>query len=913
RDATTFGTELEAFAREIDAAHDHERRRADDAAPSALRLVEGRVPGAELWLDDPTRPVPVRLGRGTVPSSIEIDGVPARRVTPGDAADTRLRLLVEGAATLTDAPVVVDARHGIGIYGAPAAAMAAARGIIVQLAASLPPSEHEIVVAVGRLGAARAWDWLGALPHPVVPATTARDHTVVRFRGAKSGAEIVVALADRHEALPASVRIAMVVGGAAGELVRDPGGAARKAVRPDLVSAEQAMAWSAGAAVLARREGVVTNVFDIPSLVRPGDLAGAAADVRPGSLECVVAATAGQPLLLDLVEQGPHAVVGGTTGSGKSELLTAWVLAMARAHSQREFGVLLVDFKGGSAFAALQSLPHCVGMITDLDQVAAERALDSLAAELRRRERHLAGAGAKAIDALEAGQRMPRLVIVVDEFAAMVAGFPELHALFSDIAARGRSLGVHLILCTQRPAGVIRDAVLANSALRISLRVNNRADSVAVIGTDEAAGLAASPRGRAFVRPGDGETRLAQFPLVHTDDIAAVAAERGLDDYRPHRPWLDSLPRVILLEDLAAFAAPVNGGPAPARPGLAFGVLDDPRGQLQSLARYDPRTHGNLLVVGGAGAGKSTLLATLGSSGGERLLALPSNVEGAWDCLDSLVREIRAPSGHPEAGADRRDPGLRIVLIDDLDSLAARFTDDYEAAILDLLAVTLRDGPAAGVYCVVAAQRLSPALHTVASLCTSRLLLGMNSRQEHVLAGGDPSLYTERPVAGSGWWQGLRVQVARSNAAPARGRRVNRCTPLTVDVSSPLAVVTTRPAEFAARLVRRDARFAAPGALVPVGMRTAPLDPALAPPVGVEVSLDPLVPVIIGHPDDWQAQWGALSALRQSHIVVIDGCTAAEFHTITRSRALPPPLGSNDGSFWMMTPGGRTERGRLDG
>ena len=88
---------------------------------------------------------------------------------------------------------------------------------------------------------------------------------------------------------------------------------------------------------------------------------------------------------------------------------------------------------------------------------------------------------------------------MVDEFAAMVQDFPELHELFADIAARGRSLGVHLILCTQRPAGVVRDAVLANCTLRISLRVNNRADSTAVIGSDAAAALPRLPLGRAIV------------------------------------------------------------------------------------------------------------------------------------------------------------------------------------------------------------------------------------------------------------------------------------------------------------------------------------------------------------------------------------------------------------------------------
>ena len=184
---------------------------------------------------------------------------------------------------------------------------------------------------------------------------------------------------------------------------------------------------------------------------------------------------------------------------------------------------LLVDFKGGAAFAPLAGLPHVLGTVSDLDARRSARAIESLRAELQRRERVLAACGARSIDELEAqrgvasGTRLARLVIVVDEFAAVVSGQPELHELFADISGRGRSLGLHLILCTQRPSGVVRDAVLANVTLRISLRVTDRGDSLAMLGSDAATRLAPAARGRALIADGSGEIREVQLALADAE------------------------------------------------------------------------------------------------------------------------------------------------------------------------------------------------------------------------------------------------------------------------------------------------------------------------------------------------------------------------------------------------------------
>ena len=163
------------------------------------------------------------------------------------------------------------------------------------------------------------------------------------------------------------------------------------------------------------------------------------------------------PFGIDLRKDGPHALIAGTTGSGKSELLQTIVASLAIANRPDEMTFVLVDYKGGSAFADCVQLPHTVGMVTDLDPHQVERALASLSAELTRREHTLAAAGAKDIEDYQllvdkrGARPLPRLVIVIDEFASMVRDLPDFVAGLVNIAQRGRSLGIHLILATRGP------------------------------------------------------------------------------------------------------------------------------------------------------------------------------------------------------------------------------------------------------------------------------------------------------------------------------------------------------------------------------------------------------------------------------------------------------------------------------
>ncbi|WP_144016072.1 FtsK/SpoIIIE domain-containing protein [Demequina sp. NBRC 110052] len=368
---------------------------------------------------------------------------------------------------------------------------------------------------------------------------------------------------------------------------------------------------------------------------------------RPFTLRALVGHAGSEPCYLDLKEQGPHALVGGTTGAGKSEFLQSWILGMAAAYSPERVTFLFVDYKGGSAFADCVRLPHSVGLVTDLTPHLVDRALASLRAELHHRERLLAAKGAKDLETLDrAGdpETPPSLVIVIDEFATLVQEVPAFVDGVVDIAQRGRSLGLHLIMATQRPAGVIKDNLRANTNLRIALRMADEADSSDILGVTAAAHVDPSLPGRAMARTGPGRLMTFQSAYVGAHSApgagpapvairelalgagdrwelpegsrpaapegdpdaarvveALVCASVRMSLPAPRRPWLDELPATVDLRSLS------NGHDGSA----VFALVDDPAHQAQHPAEYDPDQDGTVLVLGGSGAGKSTALRSL--------------------------------------------------------------------------------------------------------------------------------------------------------------------------------------------------------------------------------------------------------------------------------------------------------------
>ncbi|MGX5681281.1 FtsK/SpoIIIE domain-containing protein [Schumannella luteola] len=845
RELARFRRDADALASRISIAHAHERAALQEASPDGAAIVVAPSPDRGRWLhtDGALR---LALGVGPVSSGVELDPLPREAE---DTALSRLRQLVESAAAF-DGPVLVDARLGIGVCGPRRAAMSAVRGFAVQCARALPPDAWWI--AVSNAGAES--DWLSALPH-ASRRGSAGGFSVEFGRRGSDAAEVVLAAAATESELPASCRVVLAVAtGSPGRVIAHPDRQERRELVPAFVSRIDAATWAAAVATEARDSGLVATDAALPPTVALSDLLGEPTSTGRATLDCVVGVGAGGAVHLDLVSEGPHAVVGGTTGSGKSELLVSWVVAMAAMHSPQRLSVLLVDFKGGSAFAPLEGLPHTVGIITDLDATQADRALASLKAELRHREREIAAARGRSIDDTE----LPRLVIVVDEFAAMLAEHPDLHALFGDIAARGRSLGVHLVLCTQRPATAVRDGVLANADLRISLRVNNAADSSAVVGVADAAELPVEARGRAVVRAG-GELRQVQVAIAAESDARAVAS-RWLGAPAPRRPWCDPLPPRVVATELGSVR------------GIPLGLLDIPEEQRRAPASFDPSVDGHLLVLGAPRSGRSTALSAVADS------LVPSDPVAAWDAIARLVGDMDA----------RRVAAPRIVAIDDVDALVPRFAPEHRLAWVDLLSRLLREGTAHGITVALSAQRMTGDLAALAALAPARLLLRQSSKQEWLLAGGEASGAVLEGPAGAGRWLGHRIQVVSASLAPEAGAiEWDR-----LDPERPITVATTRPAVVSAAL-------AAAGFVV-LGSDTASRADGLAARTAV-----------VGDVEEWQSRWGALGALRPSSEILLEGCSPADARSLTRSRGLPPPLPAEPGACWRLRPDGTIGRALL--
>ncbi|MDU0312621.1 FtsK/SpoIIIE domain-containing protein [Phycicoccus sp. M110.8] len=246
-------------------------------------------------------------------------------------------------------------------------------------------------------------------------------------------------------------------------------------------------------------------------------------------------------LVLDLAVDGPHALVGGTTGAGKSEFLRTLVASMAVHSRPDRLSLVLVDYKGGAAFRECADFPQVSGLVTDLDEHLADRALASLSAELKRREQVLHAAGVPDFAAYQRhqasrAQPLARLVVVVDEFRALADELPAFVDGMVRFAALGRSLGVHVVLATQRPAGVVTADIKANVNLRIALRMRDDTESQDVVGTTEAARIPPTCPGRALVSAGGAAP--VPFQAAHVGGPAPSPPSNGIRvrDLRLGRP-----------------------------------------------------------------------------------------------------------------------------------------------------------------------------------------------------------------------------------------------------------------------------------------------------------------------------------------------------------------------------------------
>ena len=597
-----------------------------------------------------------------------------------------------------------------------------------QLADDEPSSMRLLIALEGlieaRGGVGGSGARAGEHPHlPVVVALVLTSELVPAARLialAEDGPAVglhVIWVAQSQAALPAACRTFAVVGDATGEVGYVREGARVPLTRLELVDTPVAVRLARALAPLEDAAARALDESDLPRAaqlrdIHPVDLSAGPAPILtawertmgwvrgverdPVSLVAPVGQGPDGPAEIDLRLHGPHALVGGTTGAGKSEFLQSWIMSLATLVSPERLTFLLVDYKGGAAFAECVELPHTVGLVTDLSPHLVRRALTSLRAELRYREELLAEHGAKDLATMERRSdpaAPPTLVIVVDEFAALASEVPEFVDGVVDVAQRGRSLGLHLILATQRPAGVIKDNLRANTNLRVALRMADEADSSDVIGVKDAAFFDAATPGRGAIKIGPGQ--IAHFQAGYLGGRQAAEAPKPTIELRPlglsegppiavprvgggepnepavpghggpkpprdiellrdgialaalaarirapRRPWLDALPEQLDLEDLTRPGLEDQSAVEDrSRDRVAIGLRDLPEEQAQLPAWIDLEHAGHIAIFGASGAGKTSALialaAALSSPAREHPVELYA-IDAAGGALDAI-------------------------------------------------------------------------------------------------------------------------------------------------------------------------------------------------------------------------------------------------------------------------------------
>ncbi|MCA1691539.1 MAG: FHA domain-containing protein, partial [Actinobacteria bacterium] len=710
-----------------------ERRWRTTPHPAEL-FRRARVPSVRLWERRPDHGdfLQLHVGIGSLPWTPPI-------ATGGGKLPVEAGEAIAAAGLLREVPVPVDLKGGsvVGLAGDRRPALALARSLVLQAATLSGPADVHVAIFTDPDRAAD-WEWAKWLPHTIdaaggalerllAPDEETGDDLIGILLGAglrrsasqtadaraltlvvvdaegwiegaggravlrgDGGATSAIVLADATHRLPAVCTTVLELLGTHGEArLRHP----HKADVVDGILAagvDPAVAreW---ARQLARFEDLEVAVAG-PGLVDTVSLASIL-DVDPFDVESVrarwragarnarpvtpIGVTRDGVLSVDLVDDGPHGLVVGTTGSGKSEVLRTLVAGLAVALDPSNINFLLFDYKGGRAFDQCARLPHVVGLVTDLDEQLGQRALRTLEAEIRHRERVLASADAVDMEEYTQFARdparglgpLPRLVVVVDEFARLSSELPRFVDSLVDVAQRGRGLGLHLLLGTQRPTGAVSASIKANTALRIVLRVEADGDSVETIGTSDAAFIPKGRPGRGFARlrsgkpiafqaaqvsemaaspgtlvevqpfrfgpgssaaggesAGDGRGSSSKDLLRLVTVVNAAFATSGLQ--RPRRLWEDvspaeapretiELPDLLGLEDIGSFN-PLQHWRDRTRPDVLrvpIGLTADGAPlhlDLKESALGGMGPHG--LVVGATGSGKSELLRTLVSA-----------------------------------------------------------------------------------------------------------------------------------------------------------------------------------------------------------------------------------------------------------------------------------------------------------
>lgn len=389
-------------------------------------------------------------------------------------------------------------------------------------------------------------------------------------------------------------------------------------------------------------------------------------------LRSTIGYTAGsRPFILDISEKyhGPHGLIAGTTGSGKSVMLQTYILSLALNYSPEEIQFILIDYKGGGMADSFRNLPHVVGIIDNLQgEQVIRRALASLNGEIHRREVLFKQVKVKDITeySLQYGSdpeavKLPHLIIIADEFAELKSDQPEFMKELVSASRVGRSLGVHLILATQKPAGSVSDEIWANSRFHLCLRVQTVADSRDMLKRPDAAYIKGT--GRCFIQIGNDEsfdqvqTSYAGLPydpnvprpeemprllgeigqsitvpkrqvnkaasektVTQMDAVLARISDIAKDHHLDHQRqmWLPEMPAHIYFNELPLFADNCMRGEeyanCPEGAQFLLGLADDTANQRYLPLIINLSEIRNLLIVGLAGSGKTTAVQSIAYS-----------------------------------------------------------------------------------------------------------------------------------------------------------------------------------------------------------------------------------------------------------------------------------------------------------
>ena len=708
---TTLSARLDEHARQF-----REQLITRHPEPAALWTVAG---SESMWMtrrDDPDFGV-VRVGVGAVPAATLNTGPESAGELTDPVTATALARLLDAHRLVPELPVTVSlaGARTVAVAADVAATRALLRAVICQLAASHHPADLGVAAVLDAL-ALPHWDWLKWLPHHQHPHATDHGGTArMSYRDAESlrhcdgGSRHLLVVVDHAGPAPvAGDAMTLIHIGAADtradlriEPSRGPG------ARLDQMSVTTALATARRLAAYGR----VAACDDTGWLSRiaGGDLDAVApktlwhSDTDPVLRVPIGTDAGGVGVDLDIREaavggMGPHGLCIGATGSGKSELLRTIVLGMIARHSPEQLNLILVDFKGGATFLGLAATRHVSAVITNLADEAylVDRMHDALRGEIDRRQRILRAAGEFAgIAEYRAARRagapldpLPTLFIVIDEFSELLSQHPDFADMFVAIGRLGRSLGMHLLLASQRvDEGRLR-GLDANLAYRICLKTLSAGESRTAIGVPDAYQLPARP-GAAYLRIGAAEPVRFHAAFVSGRTAASGCAPRQPRVFTETAmgPMLTAPgsagPSLLdIVVDRFAGHGPAAHGvwlpPLTESPSLGT-LLDADFGDLRVPIGLVDRTFehrrvplvvdlsgaaGNTAVIGGPQSGKSTVLQTLMTA----LAATHDAARVAFYVLDFGGGELASTAVLPHVGAvaGRADGALAVRIVTEL-------------------------------------------------------------------------------------------------------------------------------------------------------------------------------------------------------------------------------------------------------